>query len=572
MRPPLDVNESRAGVQVHTGSHRFPLGGPPTNDEHPTRRGETNARQERCYCIWRPCRCRDSSAQSASHDASLDSGWSEAAESKGRTVGKYSDTYAAERLAKYLTKWFCYCPAFGWMRWDGKVWAEVSDDVVIETSRKRHKAMYTKALGESVLASQTGQPNPAIKRLLSLGGIEACVRLCRGVLHVDADKFNRKRHLLNTKSCIVDLRTGKTLPHEQKFYFTKITAVAYDRSAKHPDWTATLAAIRPDTRPYMQVRAGQAITGFQPEDDKVVFGTGGGENGKSTFIGGITTPLGNYYRQISDKVLLSDVKAHSTELTDLFGLRLAVIEELPEGTHLNAILLKKSTGQEITARRMNKDTFTWASTHSMFVTSNYTTYVAETDWGTWRRLEQVAFPYTYVKSEGDLKGKDKSYRVGDAGLRDRVRDDPAVQRAALRWLVDGAKRWYDNGKKMPPPPKSVVRDTLDWRMKSDLVMRYWEECLMPAPNHYIPSTDFLLHFNKWLADDGHSPWSAKTFSERFGNHEKSKCVTGPKQWKASKSTTLVVPPDIGQGGNDGQIRKSFTAGKVYMGLRYKEEL
>lgn len=504
--------------------------------------------------------------------ASLNSDYAKAADVKGRSAGRFSDAYASERLAKFLVRRFCYCPAFGWMRWNGMVWAEVSDDVVIEASRRQHKRWYTRALGESMLASENGRTaNPAVRRLLSLGGVENCVRFCRGLLHVDVEKFNRKKHFLNTQSCVVDLRTGKTVPHKRKFYFTKITAVGYDPGAKHKDWDSTLKALRPDARPYMQVRAGQSITGYQPEDDKVLFLKGGGENGKSTFIGGITTPLGSYYRQISDKVLLSDAKAHSTELTDLFGLRLAVCEELPEGSHLNAILLKKITSPEITARRINRDTFTWETTHTMFVTSNYVTYVAETDWGTWRRLEQIAFPYTYVKTEEERKGKDRSYRVGDAGLRDRVRSDPGVQRAALRWLVDGAVRWYANGKKMLAPPPSVEADTKEWRMKSDLALRYWEECLEDAPDHYVPSTELLKHFNKWLAGEGHAPWSSKTFSERFGNHERSKGVTGPVQVKPSKSKTLCWPPDIGQGGDTGERVSEFKGGKAYVGLRYKKE-
>src|SRR5690606_34077951 len=97
-----------------------------------------------------------------------------------------------------------------------------------------------------------------------------------------------------------------------------------------------------------------------------------------------------------------------------------------------AVLLKKMTSPEITARKMFKDTITFEVTHTMFVTSNFSTYVAEVDWGTWRRLEQIAFPYTYVKAK---KGKDPSQRVGDPTLRDRVRHDPKVQAAALRWLV-----------------------------------------------------------------------------------------------------------------------------------------
>lgn len=489
----------------------------------------------------------------------------ETIQAKGQAATRYSDTVAAERLAKTLKKSFCYCPEFGWMRWDGKVWSEVSETVVIEQARKLHKRWYTPAIGRAVLDN----PSAAgpIKRLLSKAGLTSVVDLSRGLMHVEVRQFNRHRDLLNTASCVVDLTDGSVRKHAPDLYFTKCTAVGYEPDAEHDKWEAVLGALRPDAHDYMQVRCGQALTGYQPDDDKVCFLKGGGENGKTTFIGAMTTPLGSYYRQLSDKVLLADAKAHSTELTDLFGLRVAVIEELPEGSHLNAVLLKKITSPEITARKVYKDTMTFEATHSMFVTSNYSTAVAEVDRGTWRRLEQVVFPYTYVKQGGE----DPRHRVGDPTLRDRVRSDPEVQRAALRWLVDGAMRWYANGKRMPQPPASIVEDTDRWRMRSDLVMRYWDEWLEPDPHAFISSSELLRHFNKWLANEGHTPWAAQKFSDRFGSHDLSEKVDGPRQVKASKTRTVSIPPDIGQdSGGHGERVAPFKAGKAWTGVRFRD--
>lgn len=488
-------------------------------------------------------------------------------EKAGAAHTKWSDAVSAERLAKALGKEYCWCEALGWMRWNGKFWTEVGEPVVIETSRRLHKKWYTAVIGRAAL--EDARQVPQIKRLLSKQGLGSVLSFCRGMLLVDIAEFNQHRDLLNTQSGVVDLRTGTVREHDPALYFTKITAVAYRPKARHEDWNAVLRALRTDARAYMRVRVGQALTGYMPDDDVICFLRGGGENGKTTFIGGVTRAMGTYYRQVSDKVLLADPRSHSTELTDLFGLRLAVVEELPEGNHVDAVLLKKITSPEITARRIQRDTMTFEASHSLFVTSNYTTHVAETDWGTWRRLIRVAFPYTYVKP-GQKVGRGQ--REGDPTLRDRVRSDVNVQEAALRWMVSGAVDWYANGKQMPPVPSSIAKDTRDWRMKSDLVLGYWDDFLEQADDHYIPSASLHEHFNLWLRANGHSKWSLQTFSERFGSHDMSKGVDGPKQVKASKSTVRSMPPEgVGVMAGEGEATmQPFRAGKAWVGVRFRE--
>ena len=363
---------------------------------------------------------------------------------------------------------------------------------------------------------------------------------------------------------MVDLRTGEILLHDPKYYMTKITAVGYVPGAKHPDWDAALSAVRPDAREWLRTRAGNSLTGEVPDDDVVVFFQGGGENGKSTLVGGSTVAAGSYYRLVSDKVLLDNPKAHNTELTDLRGLRCAAIEELPEARHLNAVLLKKITGQEITARRVYRDDMTFGVTHTMFVTSNYVPAVAETDWGTWRRVALLKFPYTFVKPDDRRKGR--NIRPGDPGLRDRVRRDEAVLVAALAWEVEGAINWYQNKKVMPPLPASVQEDTRAWRSESDLVFRYWHERLAPDQARWVISAELTADFNDWLEADGHQRWSAQTIAARFNNHElfSQHKVVGPKFGKPRPGVSRRGV--VGEGG----YQDADKPGRKWYGVRFRE--
>ena len=473
-----------------------------------------------------------------------------AAGKRSKEITQFTETWAADRLAHALVGKFCWVPGLGWMAFDGKRWRLQQQDLaeVVEAARQFHKKTYGPALVNAVNSDRKSDITP-LKRLLSKSGIAAVVDLCKGILRAEQDKFDADPHLLNVQNGVVDLSTGELQPHDPNLMMTHITSVSYVPDATHPDLTKVLRALRPDARAYTQVRLGQAITGEPPDDDKVVFWRGDGENGKSTLINGLCGTLGSYYRLMADKVLTSSPKDHLTFLADFRGVRLAVLEELPEGHYLNATQLKKATGDQITANRMYKNTETFNTSHTLIVTSNYHTSISETDHGTWRRLERLTFPYTFRKSEEDRKTS--SDRVGDAGLRDRVKNDVAVHEAILAWLVNGAHQWYGGGKVTLAAPPSIAADTAEWRMSSDAVLRYLTERLGFSADRHTSAVDIAADINQWREDNGHTQrWSAQQIRERLAGHDvfKQHGITGPKYVKASKAGLSVSPHTRPDGG------------------------
>src|SRR5690606_10180957 len=170
-----------------------------------------------------------------------------------------------------------------------------------------------------------------------------------------------------------------------------------------------------------------------------------GANGKSTVLDGVSKALGDFAVAVPDKVLLASPGDHPTELMTLKGARLAWIEELPEGDFVSATRLKKAAGTDVlTARAIGQDNVSWETTHSLMATTNYEVQLDAVDHGTWRRLALVRFPYRFDGSDPD--------RPGDPTLKSRVLTDPAIHRAALAWIVEGARRWYENGKVIPKAP------------------------------------------------------------------------------------------------------------------------
>lgn len=428
---------------------------------------------------------------------------------------EFSDARLAETVANdVMADRYCWTDAFGWMKWNGVHWESCSQANVIEAVRLHFLSQFER----EVRAGCTDERRASLQKLLSKARIEATTALAKGIVIKDAAKFDQFPNLLNTPNGVLDLTTKQLLPHDPKLLMTRVTAVPYDRNAEDKDWNTALQALPEDVRDWYQLRLGQAITGFMPPDDLLAICQGGGENGKTTLNMTAAKALGDYYVLVSDKVLMADPKAHTTELMDLRGCRMGIIEETPEVAHLSVARLKKVIGTpEITARNVYKDSVTFTVTHTMFLSTNYKPLVEETDHGTWRRLALVRFPYRFLKPGQPLTSKND--RHGDPGLRDRLMNEDPGKRAALAWMVEGAYRWFQLQKVMPPLPTTVEADTRTWRKESDLILRYIDENLVLDDEAHVLSFELLSHFNEWLKEQGHREWSAKTFASRFGSHD-----------------------------------------------------
>lgn len=422
-----------------------------------------------------------------------------------------NDGPLAEHVADELDGSYAWVAGLGWLCNNGKVWNDASEPAVVEDVRLVLRQM----IADAIAAGATSVQINAMSRLLGAGKIRAVAGLVKGILELPLDAFDTALDHLNTPSGVVNLRTGKLLPHSDKFRFTKITGAAYDPDAVSDDWNAALLALPEDVVRYFQLRLGQALTGHTPPDDKLIIAQGAGENGKSVQFDAIRAAVGGFAGLIPERVLMANPGDHPTEMTMLRGLRLAVLEELPEGARFNIKRLKDTVGTStMTARKIAKDNITWESTHSLFVTTNYRPRINETDNGTWRRLELIRFPYTFRRP--GLRLRAATDRRGDPHLRERLRREP--QPAVLAWLVAGAVAWYKRDRTMPPPPNRVARDTLTWRKETDHILGFLSEELVFAPNRFVLASDLYTRFSSWLEAGGHKEWSSQTFGSRFSEH------------------------------------------------------
>lgn len=442
----------------------------------------------------------------------------------GAKDAAFSDAVLTDTLcSEALEGRYRWARGLGWMAWTGKVWAEASDAGVMEEVRQWALEQFNRTLDEQRRDSSRDLRSQidGWRSALSSAKISNLVKLSRGVLECQASDFDADPDLLNCRNGIVDLRTGVLTPHDPDALMTKMAGADFVKNAVHPDWDKALEALPEDVRDWYQVRVGQAMTGHMTPDDMVMIQQGGGANGKSTVADMLALVAGTrsgYYVLISDRVILGNASDnHPTEVMDLLGARLAVLEETPEARRLDTNRLKKLTGTaEITGRRIRQDPVTFSATHSLIINSNYKPMVEETDHGTWRRLALVRWPYTFRKPGQALVGPDD--RLGDPTLRERLKQDPQAAEAALAWVVAGARRWYELERIMPAVPERVEADTLDWRKQSDPVLAFLEERTVYDREACIAGTELRTQFNEWLAGKGAREWGDKTFLSRFEGH------------------------------------------------------
>lgn len=402
-----------------------------------------------------------------------------------------------------------------WLAWDGARWRDVDESVIVEKSRvfAQDLAVAAAARGDADLAKN------ATKRMTK-SAIAAVVFLVKGhpLISVDPGSLDVDRDLLNCPNGTVDLRTGEVRPHDPDDLITCVTRAEYMPDAVHPDLDTALGDIEPETRAWLQTRLGQALTGHPPPDDRIIFPHGGGANGKSTLVAAVHAAAGDYGVTVSDRVILAaSTSQHPTELTDLIGARIALLEELPEQAHLSAKRVKSLAGTDTqTARRVHENSVAWDATHTLFVTTNSRPRVTETDHGMWRRLALVTFPCRYVGSLEEVEGP--LDRVGDPGLKPRMKYGAEQQRAVLAWAVAGAVRHYATWESSPPLPAAVKRDTDAWRDSSDPLGTFIAERVRVSPGRCIAAADLHSEFAEFMAERGQSRWSDQTLSERMATH------------------------------------------------------
>jgi putative DNA primase/helicase len=319
------------------------------------------------------------------------------------------------------------------------------------------------------------------------------------------DEFDATPWLLGTPTGVIDLRSGSELPRLPDHYVSKRTSVSVSSTSSKPKlWLKFLdQATAGDSElvNYLQRLSGYCLTG-ETREEVLVFMHGSGGNGKGVFMNVLREILGEYARQAPMQIFLANNgDRHPTELAALFGARLVLASESPEGRRWDEERIKSLTGRDaIAARFMNRDFFEFIPRFKLLVASNHKPRIKTVDAAWRRRLHLVPFTCKPEKPDPELKDKLRS-------------EYPAI----LQWMIEGAEWWMREG--LSPPP--TITDATEEYFREEDVIGLWfaEKCDEVEGSFYAERKDLYQSYENWCRGMGHAAATMHTMTRWFTANE-----------------------------------------------------
>jgi len=373
-----------------------------------------------------------------------------------------------------------------WYIWNGACWRR---DVDGEMKRMADRVVDKFNFDIETMHDSDPMKKQYLKYAISLGNYQKQTNMLKYLESfpgnsISQSNFDRHRHLLNCSNGIIDLRTGELQKADPDLLMSRQIEIEYDANAEYSLWMEFLKSItnnNTDLIEYLQGAVGYSMTG-ETNEEVIFFLYGNGCNGKSTFINAFNSILGSLAKTMPSKTLMLGRNDNSApnDIAMLKGVRLAATTELPEGKQLNEELIKSLASQDmITARYLFKEFFEFSPTHKWWISGNHKPKIVGQDYGIWRRLKLIPFEITIPPENRD---KNLSKKLDE--------EQPGI----LRWMVEGAVKWYRDGLR---EPKIIIDAVEEYRNEMDIIGDFIVECCHVDGRSNILATELYELYRKY---------------------------------------------------------------------------
>jgi putative DNA primase/helicase len=397
----------------------------------------------------------------------------------------------AQCVARLYADRFLHCDAYGWLQYSGRFWkragASASLDRAIVDVLKRRWAVAVQAQHKDILSCAR----------LSARHVQDCRTLLRSILDVNLGEFDRDLDALNCANGVVDLRTGRLMPHQPSQRYTYCTPVDYLSGADCSEWLAFLDQVvggGQEVLAYLQRAVGYTLTGHTREES-LFYIFGPSRSGKGTFMETLLALMGGRLAKEVDFNTFTarrDNDASNFDLADLRPCRFIAAGESNKYQTLNTGKVKQLTGgDEVRCAFKSKDHFTYRPRYKIWLFSNHPLNADVDDAAIWYRVKVLEFPNSFVDRE-------------DKTLKQRLKSADAL-RGVLRWAVEGAGLWYAAGAAGLTAPGAVVSATRHQRERLDYVQQWLAECCEFVPDHFEPNQRLYQSYLSWCKMNGVEP-------------------------------------------------------------------
>jgi putative DNA primase/helicase len=393
-----------------------------------------------------------------------------------------------------------------WYCWNGNVWnrdvyresidaveacAIEFDRMRLDLAQKIEERGITKKDDDAWMLSLRDKYQSRASRLRSENGIKKALAMAavvdRQKMAVEESEFNKNPWLLPVQNGVIDLESGALTKGRPADRMTRSLDVEYDPRADYGPWVDFVQEVSDsaEMEQFQKRSIGYAATGFSHEQ-YIWFYIGPGRNGKGLFFNAISDVLGPYYHEIDKGMILEQrnepgPNAASEHKYSLLHKRFIVAAETNKGQKIDPAALKTLTGMnKIRCRPNYRSEIIFEPSHATFCQTNSFPVGITKEFSLIERILIVEYPFIYVDDIDEKKRKfpalaDK-FRKKDPKLHEKL---AKYRPGILRWIVEGALDWKENGLK---PPQQVFDHVNRLVKENDFLGNFIEDCCDQWPD------------------------------------------------------------------------------------------
>jgi len=482
-------------------------------------------------------------------DASLRERVEELASQPPDRIFPLTDMGNAERFEKRFAGRFAWTKETGWLAYRGGVWQEdktgeadramqttvrlITEELRLieagetEEEKNRASSLEEAIVGWAKASESNSKINAALERASNLKPFAK-----------DYADFEQRPNLFNCGNGTIDLNTGEFREHDPDDLLLKKSPVAYDPSAKCPNWEKFLLEVQGGDRElveYLQRCCGYSMSAECGEQCLFIpWGTGG--TGKGTYLTVIGKVLGTYAATADPEMFIEKHgdSGQPFEMAGMEGVRVLLAVETDQGKRLAEAKIKRMTGNDskIRACRKHKDQYDFTPVWKVWLATNHRPNVRGTDDSIWDRPKLIPFDVRFRNQPNEVKN------LADILLQEAS--------GILNWMLEGYRKWKSGGLRHPAKVSMLVKD---WRENEDFIGRFLEERV--EEGEYVEPGTLFGAFTNWAENvrEG-SRMNASEFKEqleRRGYVYKKSYRVGTKvvrAWVGIKLKTSTTDPQI----------------------------
>jgi putative DNA primase/helicase len=419
-----------------------------------------------------------------------------------------SDVLNAHLLVAFADGAIKYAPGLGFFTWTGRVW-ERSDTRVRQTVHFIGAALMAAADEKSQEKTSDDKTDPgdglrkAAKGFTTRRKIDDMLAELESVpaVHVRPSEFDRQPDLLSFRNGTVNMRTGQIREHRKEDLLTYCLDIDYKPDAECPRFERFLEEIfpgMPEMPSYIQRLLGYGASGHTSEQCFAVM-WGKGANGKSVLMDAMT----NVFRPITTTTPFATFEERSSggipnDIAALRGARYVMASEGEAGKSMSEAILKRITGKdEITARFLRQEFFTFKPSFLLMLATNFKPKFRGQDEGLWRRVKLIPFTRFFKPEEQDHT-LDRTLAAEAEGI--------------AAWVVRGAMEWFRDGLQ---DPERIKDATKEYRKTSDALAGFFPGVLETCEDCGEMSAGAVYQaYRSWCEAEGlpsREQWTRRTF-------------------------------------------------------------